>query len=330
MTNTSKELVELAIIKMQENYNEMGIGGIPTGFSQIDDLIFGLDSPSLNVIASRPGMGKTAFILSMAKNMSIDFGISVAIFSLGCSSQQIVRRMISTETGISTEKLRKGNLEPHEWEQLNVKVKNLSNAPIFIDDTSELSIQNLIIKAEKLVVEKKVKVIFIDYIQLLNIGKTNRQNREEELSIIVKQLKFLSKKLLIPIIVTSQLSRQLETRGGNKRPLLNDIRDSGAIEDDADIVSFLYRPEYYGITEWDDEERTPCENQAELMILKNGIDGRIGNVRLQFNNYSSKFSDLNNDFEFKSKMNEIPSDSMASPQDAFGSHDNLEDNGLPF
>ena len=334
MINTSKELVEFAIEKMQENNNKKTIGGIPTGFSKIDALIFGLDSPSLNVIASRPGMGKTAFILSMVHNMAIEFDISVAIFSLGCSSQQIIRRMISTETGISTGKLRKGNLEHHEWEILNVKTKKLLNAPIYIDDSSELSIKELISKAESFVTEKNVKVIFIDYIQLLNIGKTNRQNREEELSIIIKQLKFLSKKLHIPIVITSQLSRQLETRGGSKRPLLNDIRDSGAIEDDADIVSFLYRPEYYGLTEWDDEERTPCEDQAELIILKNGIDGRIGNVRLEFNQFKAKFSDLEDNFgdKFQFKMNDaISSVNMPSAQDAFGTHDNLEDDkGVPF
>lgn len=324
MINTSHELVQLAIMKMQENYNKKGLGGVPTGFTEIDKLISGLDSPSLNVIASRPGMGKTSFILSMAQNMAVDFNIPVAIFSLGNSSEQIVRRMITTKTGISTEKLRKGNLEPHQWEMLNIKVKDLSNAPLYIDDSAELSIQNLIIKAMKLVEENYVKVIFIDYIQLLNIGNTIRQNREEELSIIVKQLKFLSKKLHIPIVVTSQLSRQLETRGGSKRPFLNDIRDSGAIEDDADIVSFLYRPEYYGFTEWDDEERTPCENQAELMISKNGIDGRIGNVRLKFENYLSKFSNLDQDFgnEFVSHM--------VSAEDAFGAPDNFDEDDVPF
>lgn len=324
MINTSQELVQLAIMKMQENYNIGGLGGVPTGFTEIDKLISGLDSPSLNVIASRPGMGKTSFILSMAQNIAIDFNIPVAIFSLGNSSEQIIKRMITIKSGISTEKLRKGNLEPHQWEILNIKTKDLSNAPLYIDDSTELSIQNLIIKAVKLVEEKKVKVIFIDYIQLLNIGNTIRQNREEELSIIVKQLKFLSKKLHIPIVVTSQLSRQLETRGGSKRPYLNDIRDSGAIEDDADIVSFLYRPEYYGLTEWDDEERMPCDNQAELIILKNGIDGKIGNVRLKFEKCFSKFSNLDQGFgnEFVSKM--------LSPKDAFDAPDKYDEDDVPF
>jgi replicative DNA helicase len=324
MINTSQELVQFAIMKMQENYNIGGLGGVPTGFTEIDKLISGLDSPSLNVIASRPGMGKTSFILSIAQNIAIDFNIPVAIFSLGNSSEQIIRRMITMKSGFSTEKLRKGKLEPHQWEILNSKTKDLSNAPLYIVDSTELSIQNLIIKAVKLVEENKVKVIFIDYIQLLNIGNTIRQNREEELSIIVKQLKFLSKKLNIPIVVTSQLSRQLETRGGSKRPYLNDIRDSGAIEDDADIVSFLYRPEYYGLTEWDDEERMPCDNQAELMILKNGIDGRIGNVRLKFEKQFSKFSNLDQDFgnEFISHMQ--------STKDAFDAPGNYDEDDVPF
>ncbi|MDO9137412.1 MAG: DnaB-like helicase C-terminal domain-containing protein, partial [Lutibacter sp.] len=158
MINTSQELVQFAIMKMQENYNIGGLGGVPTGFTEIDKLISGLDSPSLNVIASRPGMGKTSFILSIAQNIAIDFNIPVAIFSLGNSSEQIIRRMITMKSGFSTEKLRKGKLEPHQWEILNSKTKDLSNAPLYIVDSTELSIQNLIIKAVKLVEENKVKV----------------------------------------------------------------------------------------------------------------------------------------------------------------------------
>jgi replicative DNA helicase len=270
--------------------------------------------------------------MSMAKNMAIDFDTPVAIFSLEMSSVQLITRMISSETGISSGKLRKGNLEPHEWEQLNVKVKNLSKAPIFIDDTPSLSIFDLRAKARRLASQHGIKIIVIDYLQLMTAGSSSNGNREQEISTISRNLKALAKELAIPVIALSQLSRAVETRGGSKRPLLSDLRESGAIEQDADIVSFIFRPEYYGLTEWDDEERTPCEGQAEFIVAKHR-NGGLENIRLKFTGHLAQFSNLDEGFgnEFHSKMNSaISSGNMPNPEDAFGAPDNLDDGDVPF
>jgi replicative DNA helicase len=230
-------------------------------------------------------------------------------------------------------KLRKGNLEPHEWEQLNVKVKNLSKAPIFIDDTPSLSIFDLRAKARRLASQHGIKLLIIDYLQLMTAGTAQKGggNREQEISMISRNLKALAKELEIPVIALSQLSRAVETRGGSKRPLLSDLRESGAIEQDADIVSFIYRPEYYGNTDWDDEERTPCEGQAEFIVAKHR-NGGLDNIRLKFTGHLAQFSNLDEDngFEFQSKMNAIPTSSQPTPNEAFGNAKSNDDEDTPF
>jgi replicative DNA helicase len=285
-------------------------------------LTSGWQPSDLIIIAARPGMGKTAFVISMAKNMAIKFNHPVAVFSLEMSSVQLIMRMISSETGLTSEKLRKGNLEPHEWEQLNVKVKQLSDAPIFIDDTPSLSIFDLRAKARRLVSQHGVKIIVIDYLQLMTAGGSGG-NREQEISTISRNLKALAKELAIPVVALSQLSRAVETRGGSKRPLLSDLRESGAIEQDADIVSFIFRPEYYGVTEWDDDEHTPCEGQGEFIVAKHR-NGGLDNIRLKFTGHLALFSDLEEqgNSEFQSSMNVSP-DQFISPKDAFGIEDDM-------
>ena len=241
----------------------------------------------------------------MYKRQAIDFNHAVAVFSLEMSSVQLITRMISSETGLTSEKLRKGNLEAHEWEQLNVKVKRLSDAPIFIDDTPSLSIFDLRAKARRLVSQHNVRIIVVDYLQLMTAGNNNKGggNREQEISMISRNLKALAKELEVPVIALSQLSRAVETRGGSKRPLLSDLRESGAIEQDADIVSFIFRPEYYGMTEWDDDDHTPCEGQGEFIIAKHR-NGGLDNIRLKFTGHLAKFSDLEEGFssEFQSSI----------------------------
>lgn len=326
-------LVKQALTKIQEIGNSEGMSGLETGFTKLDALTSGWQPSDLVIIAARPGMGKTAFVISMAKNMAIDFGHGVAVFSLEMSSVQLITRMISSETGLTSEKLRKGNLEPHEWEQLNVKVKKLSDAPIFIDDTPSLSVFDLRAKARRLVSQHNVKIIVIDYLQLMTAGGKAGGNREQEISMISRNLKALAKELSVPVIALSQLSRAVETRGGSKRPLLSDLRESGAIEQDADIVSFIFRPEYYGMTEWDDDEHTPCEGQGEFIVAKHR-NGGLDNIRLKFTGHLAKFSDLEEGFssEFQSSMNaDFPEDPFASeggidPKDAFG--DDVDD--VPF
>ncbi len=269
----------------------------------------------------------------MAKNVAIDFDIPVAIFSLEMSSIQLITRMISSETGISSEKLRKGSLEAFEWEILNRKIKNLSEAPIFIDDTPSLAIFDLRAKARRLVSQHGIKVLIIDYLQLMTIGTAGKGfgNREQEISTISRNLKALAKELNIPVIALSQLSRAVETRGGSKRPLLSDLRESGAIEQDADIVSFIYRPEYYGLTEWDDEERTPCDGQGEFIIAKHR-NGGLDHIRLKFEGKFAKFSNLDEGFEtkFQSAINsDMSTGNVGSTHDAFGVDDPDEED-VPF
>jgi len=324
----ASSLVRQALEKIEEISNKDGLSGLQTGFSKLDALTSGWQPSDLIIIAARPGMGKTAFVISMAKNMAIDYNQGVAVFSLEMSSVQLITRMISSETGLTSEKLRKGNLEPHEWEQLNVKVKNLSDAPVYIDDTPSLSIFDLRAKARRLVSQHDVKILIIDYLQLMTAGGAGG-NREQEISMISRNLKALAKELNVPVIALSQLSRSVETRGGSKRPLLSDLRESGAIEQDADIVSFIFRPEYYGLTEWDDDDHTPCEGQGEFIVAKHR-NGGLDNIRLKFTGHLAKFSDLEEGFgnEFESKMNQ--SQSMPSPslEDAFGS-ENFDDD-TPF
>ena len=328
----AENLVQQAINKIQEISNKEGMSGLATGFTKLDALTSGWQPSDLIIIAARPGMGKTAFVISMAKNMAIDFGHPVALFSLEMSSVQLITRMISSETGLTSEKLRKGNLEPHEWEQLNVKVKKLSDAPIYIDDTPALSIFDLRAKARRLVSQNGVKIIIIDYLQLMTAGGAGG-NREQEISTISRNLKALGKELNIPVIALSQLSRAVETRGGSKRPLLSDLRESGAIEQDADIVSFIFRPEYYGMTEWDDDDHSPCEGQGEFIVAKHR-NGGLDNIRLKFTGHLAKFSDLEEGFssEFQSSMNSIANgegggNPFISPSDAFGAP---EEDDVPF
>ncbi len=343
-SETAHSLVIQAKNRIQEISNKDGLSGVPSGFDKLDKLTSGWQPSDLIIIAARPGMGKTALTLSMARNIAVGHNIPVAFFSLEMSAVQLITRLISSETGLSSEKLRTGNLETHEWEQLNVKVKDLEKAPLFIDDTPSLSIFDLRAKARRLASQHGIKMIMVDYLQLMTAGSSVKGgNREQEISTISRNLKALAKELAIPVIALSQLSRAVETRGGSKRPLLSDLRESGAIEQDADIVSFIYRPEYYKIDEWDDEERSPTGGQGEFIVAKHR-NGGLESVRLKFVGHLGKFDNLD-DFdspfgEFDSKMNAAANDdtfktpNLPSPtaDEAFGSsmNDDFDDNDVPF
>lgn len=338
-TETAQSLVIQAKKKIEEISNKEGMSGIPTGFTKLDRLTSGWQPSDLIIIAARPGMGKTALTLTMARNIAVESNIPVAFFSLEMSSVQLITRLISSETNLSSEKLRTGKLEKHEWEQLNVKVKTLEKAPLFIDDTPSLSIFDLRAKARRLASQYGIKMIMIDYLQLMTAGGSQKGgNREQEISTISRNLKALAKELSIPVIALSQLSRAVETRGGSKRPLLSDLRESGAIEQDADIVSFIYRPEYYKIDEWDDDDRSPTEGQGEFIVAKHR-NGGLENIRLKFIGHLGKFENLD-DFdtpfgEFHSKMNAaanddtFKTDNFPSASDAFGGPEE-DDNDVPF
>jgi len=339
---TAQNLVIQAKKRIEEISNKEGLSGIPSGFDKLDRLTSGWQPSDLIIVAARPGMGKTALTLSMARNIAVNSEIPVAFFSLEMSSVQLITRLISSETGLSSEKLRTGKLEKHEWEQLNVKVKTLEKAPLFIDDTPSLSIFDLRAKARRLASQHNIRLIVIDYLQLMTAGGSQKGgNREQEISTISRNLKALAKELNVPVIALSQLSRAVETRGGSKRPILSDLRESGAIEQDADIVSFIYRPEYYKIDEWDDEERTPTQGQAEFIVAKHR-NGGLENIRLKFVGALGKFDnldDFDSPFEFQSKMNADEENPFATPNlpsadDAFGSSmnsdDDPDDNDVPF
>jgi replicative DNA helicase len=309
--DTAESLIQQALHNIEEISKKEGLSGVPSGFASLDKLTGGWQNSDLVILAARPGMGKTAFVLSMARNMAITHSTAVGVFSLEMSSVQLITRLISSETGLESDKLRKGNLEAHEWEQLNNKIQDLEKAPLFIDDTPALSIFDLRAKCRRLVAQHNVGIIIIDYLQLMTTGSSSKGgNREQEISTISRSLKSIAKELNVPVIALSQLSRAVETRGGSKRPLLSDLRESGAIEQDADIVSFIYRPEYYGMTEWDDDQ-SPCQGQAEFIVAKHR-NGGLDNIRLKFINKLAKFTDLEDDFIFQgivpSKMNDDPND----------------------
>lgn len=339
-SETAQSLVLQAKKRIEEIAGQEGLSGVATGFEKLDKITSGWQPSDLIIIAARPAMGKTAFVLSMARNMAIDFGMPVALFSPEMASVQLITRLISSETGLSSEKLRTGKLEKHEWEQLSTKVKNLEKAPLFIDDTPSLSIFDLRAKARRLVSQHGIRIIIVDYLQLMTAGGNGKGggNREQEISTISRNLKALAKELNVPVIALSQLSRAVETRGSSKRPLLSDLRESGAIEQDADIVSFLYRREYYKIDEWDDDEASPTTGQAEIMIAKHR-NGSIENVRLKFIGHLGKFDNLE---DFTGGYDDLPSSmnqddnsfitkNLPSANEAFGSNLNDDDDDeMPF
>ena len=326
-TESAQNLVIRAKTRIEEIAKQEGLSGVSTGFEKLDKLTSGWQPSDLVIVAARPGMGKTALALSMARNISVQQKIPVAFFSLEMSSVQLITRLISSETGLSSDKLRTGKLADHEWQQLNIKVSDLESAPLYIDDSPSLTIFELRAKARRLASSHGIKLIIIDYLQLMNIGSSNKAgNREQEISTISRNLKALAKELDIPVIALSQLSRAVETRGGTKRPILSDLRESGAIEQDADIVSFIYRPEYYGITEWDDDMKTPSEGQGEFIVAKHR-NGALDSIKLKFIANLGKFEDLggfDSPFEFQSKLN--PENKLSD----FSEPSNKDDDDMPF
>lgn len=294
-----QNVVREAIMEIEKaSKNTDGISGIPTGFRELDKLTSGWQRSDMIVIAARPAMGKTAFILSMARNTAVDYGMGVAIFSLEMSSVQLVKRLIASESRISAEKLRKGDLAEHEFQQLHTRIAKLATAPIYIDDTPGISIFDLRAKCRRLKMQYDIQMVVIDYLQLMTAGGGKGQgNREQEISSISRSIKEIAKELNIPVIALSQLSRSVETRGGDKRPILSDLRESGAIEQDADIVSFIYRPEYYDLHQNEDGESN--KGVGEIIIAKHR-NGATDNVRLRFIGEFARFENLDafgSDFE---------------------------------
>ncbi len=271
-----------------------GLSGLASGFHELDKKTAGWQNSDLVIIAARPAMGKTAFVLSMAKNMAVDYQFPVAVFSLEMSNVQLVNRLISNVCEIPSEKIRSGQLADYEWGQLDYKIKSLYDAPLYVDDTPSLSVFELRTKARRLVREHGVKIIIIDYLQLMNASGMSFGNRQEEVATISKSLKGLAKELNIPIIALSQLNRSVENREGNqgKRPQLSDLRESGSIEQDADMVCFIHRPEYYKIYQNEDNQDT--HGLAEIILAKHR-NGGTGIVNLRFKGEYVRFQNLDDD-----------------------------------
>ncbi|MCR9064742.1 MAG: replicative DNA helicase [Cytophagales bacterium] len=295
---SSSEIMRLTIDELEHKKlgNSDGITGVPSGFRDLDELTGGWQKTELTIIAARPGMGKTAFVVSAMRNAAVDHQTPVAIFSLEMSATQLMLRMIAAEAEIESEKLRKGMLEPHEWQQLHTRLDKLATSPIYIDDTPALSVLELRAKCRRLKAQFGIGMVIIDYLQLMSgdDGSNTVGNREQEIATISRSLKNLSKEIDVPVLALSQLSRAVETRGGDKRPQLSDLRESGSIEQDADMVMFLYRPEYYKITE--DANGNPTDGIGEVIIAKNRA-GTLKTIQLQFIKEFTKFADLGTGFQ---------------------------------
>lgn len=267
-----------------------GLTGVPTGFEKLDKLTGGWQPSDLIIVAGRPSMGKTAFSISMVVNMAVELQKPVGFFSLEMSSLQLAFRTVVAYTEIVGKKLQEGHLSDREWAQLLSLPDKFINAPLFLDETPALSMMELRTKARKLKIKHKVELLVVDYLQLMRADiHRNHNNREQEIAFISRSLKALAKELNIPIIALSQLSRAVEIRGGDKRPVLSDLRESGSIEQDADIVIFLYRPEYYGIRQ--DDQGMPTRGIAEIIVEKHR-NGPTGTLQLAFLHEYAKFTNL--------------------------------------
>ncbi|MCU0451571.1 MAG: replicative DNA helicase [Bernardetiaceae bacterium] len=313
LDRTEQELFNISEANIRKNYADMsslmrqvmkeieekrnqkdGLTGVASGFTALDRVTSGWQRSDLLILAARPGMGKTALVLSLLRNAAVDFDKPAAIFSLEMSQVQLMNRLLSAEAELDSKKIQTGKLEDYEMQQLVHKTSRLAKAKIFIDDTPALSILELRAKCRRLKSQNDIQLIIIDYLQLMQ-GDTSKNlggNREQEIAGISRALKQLAKELNVPVIALSQLSRAVETRGGDKRPQLSDLRESGSIEQDADMVLFIYRPDYYGLTE--DENGQPLKGTAEIIIAKNR-HGSVGSVWLRFIDRFTKFIDLDDD-----------------------------------
>ena len=287
---SAADILRKALQQIEEASKTAGeYNGVRSGFTDIDSVTLGWQPSDLIIIAARPSMGKTAFVLTMARNMAVEFKTPVAFFSLEMSSVQLMNRLIVAETQLSSKDLRTGNLNSQQWAHLETNTVELGRSPLYIDDTPALSVYEFRSKARRLKTQHDIKLIIIDYLQLMTAATPEtRGNREQEVSLISRTLKAIAKELNVPIIALSQLSRNVENRGGTKRPQLSDLRESGAIEQDADVVAFIHRPEYYGLTT--DENNMSTAGMAEIIIAKHR-NGEVTDVPLRFIKEQAKFAD---------------------------------------
>jgi replicative DNA helicase len=281
-----KNIILDAFSKIEQLYaSKGGITGLATGFKDLDRLTAGLQPSDLILIAARPSMGKTAFVLNIARNVAVKEKKPVAFFSLEMSKEQLVQRMLCAEAPIDAQRLRIGELQDNDWKNLVKAAERLSSAPIFIDDTAGITVAEMRAKARRLKIEHDLQLVVIDYLQLMQgqSGSGRSENRQQEISEISRSLKGLARELSVPVIALSQLSRGVESRQ-SKKPMLSDLRESGSLEQDADIVAFLYREDYYN-------PETENKNITEIIIAKHR-NGPVDTVNLMFHKQFTKFSDL--------------------------------------
>ena len=291
--NTRKDVQEVgslinsAMNEIQEMQGRTGLNGVPSGFPSLDRITMGWQPSDLIILAARPSVGKTAFSLNLARNAAVDHNIPVAVFSLEMSAIQLVKRMMTSESGLPADKIKGGvPLETYEWQQLEMTLSNLSKAPLYIDDTPSLPLTEVRSKAKRLVKQKKVRLIIVDYLQLMQGPADLRGMREQEVAAISRSLKATAKELNVPIIALSQLSRQaVQREKGNGKPMLSDLRESGSIEQDADMVLFIHRPDFLGLSE------TPEGRETTYVIIAKHRNGQTGELPMRFKAERVKFVD---------------------------------------
>lgn len=292
--NVKKDVEEIgsvinkAIDDITRMQDQTGLSGVPSGFSTLDRITLGWQPSDLIILAARPSVGKTAFVLNIARNAAVDFNIPVAVFSLEMPSIQLAKRMMVSETGMSAEKIKGGvKLEPYEWTEMETRLRSLTQAPLYIDDTPSLPVMEFRSKVKRLVKQKKVRLVIVDYLQLMQGPAELRGMREQEVAAISRTLKATAKEMNVPIIALSQLSRQAVQRGqtSNGRPQLNDLRESGSIEQDADMVLFIHRADYQGLSD------DPEDKGKTTLIIAKHRNGEIGDVNLYFRSEKVRFED---------------------------------------
>ena len=325
--DSMQDLVSKAIKEIQNAKNsDDKLRGVPSGYTELDRITQGWQKSDLIILAARPSMGKTAFALNLARNAAVNFNRPVAFFSLEMSSVQLVTRLISTETSLTADKLRSGDLAEYEWQQLMTKVTPLTDAPIFIDDTPQLSIFELRAKCRRLKQQHDIQMVFIDYLQLMTAkGGDRGLNREQEISTISRSLKSLAKELEIPVLALSQLSRNVEQRPGSKKPILSDLRESGAIEQDADMVMFIYRPEYYK-NEPDSENMPKGFTVVDIAKHRNG---KLGEVNLRFVGQYARFEEFEPSADNSEYSSLAPNTKFEQPR-IIGSKMNDDEGMVPY
>lgn len=325
----NRTISDLAIEFLSNTENAMkrtdGLTGVPSGFTALDRVTAGWQASDLIILAARPGMGKSAFMLSAAMNAA-RFEKGVAIFSLEMSAVQLVGRMASQESQISGSSLRSGKLDDREWHQLQQAIESVTSLPIFIDDTPAISVYEVRAKCRRLKMKHNIQMVIIDYLQLMSVGHERTGNRDQEMGKISGGLKALAKELNVPVIALSQLSRAVEVRGGTKRPQLSDLRESGNIEQDADIVTFIYRPEYYKIKE--DDNGVSTAGLAEIIIAKHR-NGALDTVGLRFIDKFAQFTDFDFNDRFEPPKSEFDAPFQPSPVITRPSYLN-DDEDTPF